>query len=242
MAMSPRLLRPRATGFNPRSIAGLEAWYAADVASTITIATGVQQWADLSGKARHLIQNVTNNQPLHNSVTLNGKPTVTFDGSNDSLRTAGFTLNQPYSFIMVFRAESNIANARYIDAGTAGVARSGEVFQTLTDADRLGMFAGSAPAHTFPAGSLAAFGIYDFEWNGASSALRLAKNVSTATVNAGTNNGSRLTMAADLNTTPGSVANCSFAELLVFSRILAVTEADKVRQYLGRKYNLAFQA
>ena len=58
MSMNPRLLRPTASGFNPKSIAGLEAWYAADVASSITIATGVQQWADLSGKGRHLIQGV----------------------------------------------------------------------------------------------------------------------------------------------------------------------------------------
>lgn len=240
MAMNPRLLRPTASGFNPKSIAGLEAWYAADVASSITIATGVQQWSDLSGKGRHLIQNVTNNQPLHNSVTLNGKPTVTFDGSNDSLRTANFTLNQPFSYYMVFRFES-AALGRIMEAGNWTTARSGEFIRI--DVNTLWLFCGGILGfNTFPSGALQVFNIWDAEANGASSVMRYRKNVASVTGNAGSNNGSRLTMGADGNATASQFGNVSVAEALVFSRVLAVTEADKIRSYLGKKYNLAFQA
>ena len=37
MAMSPRLLRPRASGFNPRSIPGLAVWLDASKASSVTL-------------------------------------------------------------------------------------------------------------------------------------------------------------------------------------------------------------
>ena len=51
MPMSPRLLRPRAaSGFTPKAISGLSAWYDASVASSVTITSGfVSQWNDLSG-------------------------------------------------------------------------------------------------------------------------------------------------------------------------------------------------
>lgn len=85
MAMNPRLLRPTASGFNPRQISGLLAWYDASDASTLTIATGVSQWRDKSGNGRTLRQSIGNNQPLSTSRTLNGKTVLDFDGSNDVL-------------------------------------------------------------------------------------------------------------------------------------------------------------
>jgi hypothetical protein len=243
-AMNARLLRPLASGFNPKSIAGLEAWYAADVASSITIATGVQQWSDLSGKGRHLIQNVTNNQPAYNSVTLNGKPTITFDGSNDLLQSANFTVAQPYSYIAVFRFESAYVSGgpRAFDAGN--VARSGEVFRNAAG-EELRVF--SAPGgsvlvgNLMPAGTNANFNIFDFEFNSTASAIRLRKNAFAVTGTTGSNAGERLTVGASGGLL-GNNSHISVAEFLMFSRVLAAAESDRVRAYLGRKYNLAFQA
>jgi hypothetical protein len=88
MAMSPRLLRPRATGFNPKSISGLKLWLDAANASTFTLnGTGVSQWSDGSGTGNHFVQATSNNQPSRTD-TQNGKSVVTFDGSNDRLATA----------------------------------------------------------------------------------------------------------------------------------------------------------
>lgn len=88
MGMSPRLMRPRATGFNPKSIAGLAIWLDASDATTVTIGTGVSQWNDKSGNGRHFSQGSGNNQPSYTG-TLNGKNVITFDGVNDLLQRSG---------------------------------------------------------------------------------------------------------------------------------------------------------
>jgi hypothetical protein len=87
MGMNPRLLRPTASGFDPRRIAGISAWYDASVTSSVTIATGVSQWNDLSGNNRHVFQSTGNNQPAYTGV-INGKLALSFDGTNDKLETA----------------------------------------------------------------------------------------------------------------------------------------------------------
>jgi hypothetical protein len=85
MGMSPRLLRPRATGFNPRSISGLTAWFDADDASTFTLnGTAVSEWRDKSGNGYAVSQGTSNNQPARTGTVL-GRATVDFDGSNDCL-------------------------------------------------------------------------------------------------------------------------------------------------------------
>jgi len=86
MPMSPRLLRPRASGFNPRSISGLTAWWDASDASTITaVSGGVSVWLDKSGLGRTLYQGVAANRPATGTRTIGGKNALDFDGSNDAL-------------------------------------------------------------------------------------------------------------------------------------------------------------
>jgi hypothetical protein len=85
MAMSPRLLRPRATGFNPKSISGLKLWLDATDATTITLnGSSVSEWRDKSGNAFHFSQGTSNNQPSYTG-TINGKAAIVFDGTNDGL-------------------------------------------------------------------------------------------------------------------------------------------------------------
>ena len=85
MPMSPRLLRPRATGFTPRSISGLVAWFDADDVSTFTLnGTAVSEWRDKSGNGYAVSQGTGNNQPDRTGTVL-GRATVDFDGSNDCL-------------------------------------------------------------------------------------------------------------------------------------------------------------
>lgn len=85
MPMNPRLLRPRASGFNPKSIAGLLSWYDAADAATITTSTGVSAWADKSGNGYTLRQSTGNNQPATGTRTIGGRNALDFDGSNDVL-------------------------------------------------------------------------------------------------------------------------------------------------------------
>lgn len=85
MAMSPRLLRPRATGFNPKSISGLALWLDATDSSTLTLnGSAVSEWRDKSGNGFHFSQGTSNNQPSYTG-TINGKAAIAFDGTNDGL-------------------------------------------------------------------------------------------------------------------------------------------------------------
>jgi hypothetical protein len=98
MGMNPRLLRPTASGFDPRRIAGLALWLDASDGSTVfdavsggsPVAPGgaVWRWEDKSGNGRHFTQSTTNNHPTYTG-TLNGRNVITFDGSNDELRRSG---------------------------------------------------------------------------------------------------------------------------------------------------------
>lgn len=242
MGLSLKSLR---TVFNPRMISGLEAWYDASVSSSVVIQTGVQQWSDLSGNNRHLIQNTTNSQPLYNSVTLNNRPTITFDGSNDSLRTASFTINQPFTYFVVFRFESAYVSSapRIIDGGNSATHRAGEVYRQA--ANDIRMFntpnLGIVVGNVVPAGQVQQFNVWDFEFSGATSRLRYRTNVYTATATLGGNALLRLTVGGDSNATAVTNSNISVAELLLFSRSMPTGEAAAIRRYLGNKYGLVYQ-
>lgn len=94
MGMSPRLLRPRATGFDPRTISGLALWLDAAAGTTLfqssngtTAASAagdaVGYWGDRSGNGKNATQTTANNRPTIAPVTRNGKTVIRFDGLND---------------------------------------------------------------------------------------------------------------------------------------------------------------
>jgi hypothetical protein len=97
MALSARLLRPRASGrnFDPRSIPGLGVWMdAADQGtmfdsnsggSVITNNVGVGRWMDKSGNGQNATQSISGNRPVYKLNQIGGLPTLDFDGSDDSL-------------------------------------------------------------------------------------------------------------------------------------------------------------
>jgi hypothetical protein len=64
-----------------------ELWLDADDVSTITIATGVSEFRDKSGKARHFSMAATAAQPLSVSNALNGRNVINFV-STDSLQNS----------------------------------------------------------------------------------------------------------------------------------------------------------
>ena len=97
MAMSPRLLRPRATGFSPKNLSGLAAWFDADDASTFTLTgTAVGEWRDKSGNGYSVSQSTANNQPARTG-TIGGRACIDFDGTNDCLFSDGTGLSTFFS-------------------------------------------------------------------------------------------------------------------------------------------------
>lgn len=80
--MSPRLLRPRATGFNPRSISGLVQWYDSADQTTMTLnGTTVSEWRSKVGGVA-LSQSTAAAQPTLTTDYYKGRTALTFDGGD----------------------------------------------------------------------------------------------------------------------------------------------------------------
>jgi len=122
MSMSPRLLRPRQTGFDPQSIAGLSLWLDAADSGTITVGTGVSQWQDKSASGSLWTQGTGNNQPATGTQTIAGKNVLVFDGANDTLASATpfAVTTTPFSLFVVQRviAATNFGHTITSDAGS----------------------------------------------------------------------------------------------------------------------------
>jgi hypothetical protein len=80
--MSPRLLRPVASGFDPRRLAGLVQWYDAADQSTMTLnGSTVSEWRSKVGGVA-VSQGTAANQPTLTQNYYNGKSALTFDGGD----------------------------------------------------------------------------------------------------------------------------------------------------------------
>jgi hypothetical protein len=111
MSMSPRLLRPRASGgFDPKSIAGLSLWLdAADDAQVVTD-VGITTWRDKSGNGRNATQGSGNKQPIRTN-TINGKKVLTFQGLDDTMSVANVAnFNATSQTIIVVARQTSAAN------------------------------------------------------------------------------------------------------------------------------------
>ena len=245
--MSPRLLRPRATGFNPKSIATLAAWWDAGVVSSLAqLSTGetavaadsdpVGSWADLSGNGRTLTQSTTNNRPVYKTGVLNGKPVIDFDGVNDSM-IASFTLAQPITYFLVYRYDATITtgNPRVFDGATGNsMSFFGSTSNTL-----MGIFAGSSADPLISMTQRTQFSITEIQANGASTAVRVNGAIAgfgtTNNIGASSPDGIRLGAFSQ----SAAFGDVSFAEVLIYSSIIAESASRQVRSYLGKKYGIA---
>lgn len=81
MAMNPRLLVPRASGFNPKAISGLEAWWDAADSGSVTLDGGrVAAIADKSDNGRDATNIASGStQPTYQAAAHNGRAAVRFD-------------------------------------------------------------------------------------------------------------------------------------------------------------------
>lgn len=85
MAMSPRLLRPTVSGFNPASIPGIANWW--DANDSTSVASDFSTWTSKAGLKTVASQTTANNRPT--SLTVNGKTSLRFDGANDGFNFTG---------------------------------------------------------------------------------------------------------------------------------------------------------
>jgi hypothetical protein len=90
---APNLLRPAL-------------WLDAADASTISLATGISEWRDKSGNARHFTQSTPASQPAYNRNGINGLGSISFDGTAKALQRSpeAWAFQYPITSFVVFRA------------------------------------------------------------------------------------------------------------------------------------------
>ena len=123
MAMNNRILRPRASGFNPASISGIANWWDANDASTITLDTGaVSEWRSKAGLKNAASQSTANNRPV--TTTVNGKTALSFDGSNDGLNFTGTSRTDETWIIAAAQTADQSGQRQIISDGGNGTGMS----------------------------------------------------------------------------------------------------------------------
>lgn len=87
-----------------------EAWFDGSDLSTISIATGVSEWRDKTGKGRTAAQTTTTWQPALVSNTPNGLSAISFDGSNDYMVTTSGSYAAVNFFIAATRCADTLSS------------------------------------------------------------------------------------------------------------------------------------
>ena len=238
MAMNQKLLRPKASGFNPKSIAGLSLWLDAADSSTITISTGVSVWADKNGNGRNAAQATGGKQPAY-TATINGKNVVTFQGTDDTMQigaNAAFNANSQ-TIIVVSKQASSANQALWYKADSnsaVGVImryRAGTSFWPYQKNDGL-------------AETLATNSNTNTNANVYATVLEPANQagfvngapVATATVTTGYDNNSGPWLGSRRDV--GEYLAGDIAEVLHWNRALSASERSTVERYLGRKWGI----
>jgi hypothetical protein len=232
MAMNNRTLRPRATGFNPKSIAGLQLWLDAADSSTISTGTGVSEWRDKSSRGSKWAQSTANNQPATGSQSMNGKNVLVFDGTNDSLTSfEPISTSLPLTMFLVHRiVTKSDFGMTYAFNGFSYIGQNGSTGQVLWSLGG-GTFAQSTVDNS-GANLIATCVLPSAAVNG------------DAYIN-GTRVGGNLNRP-DLTSTHyigrfqfGNNGNVWIAEVLAYSVALTASDRGKVEKYLGNKWGIS---
>jgi hypothetical protein len=232
MSMNPRLLRPIATGFNPKTIAGLALWLDAP---EYNASTGT--WADKSGNGRNFGQDIAENRPIVSAVTQNGRAILELDGSNDQL----------------------IHNSNFLQVANctlfAAFRRLGGAFGGVISSARISIASDRSPGILIDSSRGSIRGFFNVSY--AAVAAVDSFNITSGTVTDGASviftNGTQIVSSAAAstldtgNTTTtigtyrtiaGNYLNGYIGEIIAYTRVLSVSERKKVEGYLGKKWGI----
>jgi hypothetical protein len=233
--MNPRLLRPTASGFNPKTIPGLEIWVDASVASSVTLNSGnVSQINDLSGNSRHFAQGTAANQPAYLINGRNGRNVLDYgtNATNALIQTlaTAFTLAQPFTFFWAFKTPastgytaSDVTNAAFDGTGRINCfGNNGSQFRVDAGAD----------VNTSVTAD--AWLVATVTFNGSSSVRRLNTATGT-TINAGTKSfNDRMVLGANFGFSGG--LRSLMGECGMYSGTLTGSQHTAILKYLANKW------
>jgi hypothetical protein len=248
--MSPRLLRPRATGFDPRSISGLALWLDASDATSLyqnsdgtvaAVSSGdpVGYWRDKSGNNRHATQATAESRPTVGASSTAGKNAVRNNGTGSvALQVAAWPYTAGNTQFAVFngsainqgiaqRGSLNDEPRMAIQTGANGVAalratRGGSVLtQTHSEAGyALSQWAIGATLFNTSLGRAYRDGVYG-----------------TDTTDSQTFSGDQELRLLSLSSNIYGI-NGGIAEFLYYDRQLSAAEVGRVARYLATRWGI----
>ena len=230
MAMSNKTLRPRATGFNPKSISGLYAWYDAADATTITQGTGVSAWADKSGNGRTCSQATGANQPAYVLAGQNGKNVIDFASSSKNMVTNG-------------TAWSLTSNTMFWSFQFPDTAASAAVWQLFDFSTVRQIVYGNSTAEFRVGNGVTGITpvsrrwyILSVQWLGAATVYRLNQSTGTTfDASAPFSSGASTQMYMGFNGGATSIRGY-IGECITYSTALSATQVTTVNNYLAKKW------
>lgn len=231
MAMSNKTMRPRASGFNPKSISGLYAWYDAADATTITQATGVSAWADKSGNGRTCSQATGANQPAYVLAGQNGKNVIDFASSTYRITTNGtaWGLTSANTMFWSFQFPDTAASAANYALFDFNTNRE-TVFGNATSELRIGnTLTGITPVSR-------RWYILSIKWAGPFTSYRLNQSAGS-TIDAGPtfSNGASTQMYMGFNGGSASIRGY-VGECITYDSQLSDARITNVNNYLAKKW------
>jgi hypothetical protein len=259
MPMNARLLRPRAapsTGFDPRTIADLLAWYDFSVASTVAAnsdGTGavsnngaISYVADRSGNGNHATNTgAAGTKPTYLTSAQNGLNLASWDGGDVLTASASNRTVAAQTVIVVGRMDTGVAgSARLISQGNSA---TDFINSGLTPLQRPG---GGSPANDlisveWTAGtpranigiSLDTMFVASHVWSG----TVISNAVNGGTPATGNFSGAAFTAnRIALGHNAGNANNLTgrIAEVVWYTRALSAAELSTLVRYLGAKWGI----
>lgn len=257
MPMNNRLMRPMATGFNPRSIAGLGLWLDAADSSTLTLnGNTVSEWRDKSGNARHFSQGTAATQPNAVNRTQNGRRVLDFELSQELTGNAaslnilrnvsGATLMAAARFDALAATNAVTSGLFLISSGASTSAARTSIFSGAGAAGTIGVSGRRLDADTFgfaraasAVGEYIIAGTLDYANSDAfiyTNGQLLAQNLAFQTNGNTSDTDSRSFSVGSVG--GGSYFDGWIGEILVWPRALSASERLAAERYLGRKWGI----
>jgi hypothetical protein len=212
----------------PTSVTGCQLWIEAakeayannDPCGTLT---------DWSGNSRNMTA-LTTARPLFKTNVQNGLPSFLFDGSDDNAKTAGFTLNQPCTYVFAMRQVTWTDGRRVWDGDTVDTA----VLYQVSSTPQVNMYAGT----NLSLGTgfvLNTFYLWTAIYNGASSlGRRNGSQVATGAAGAGNPGGLRLGSTA----IPNNFGNIEVLGGAIYNSELSGANLTNAEKYWKDKFAL----
>jgi hypothetical protein len=233
-----------ATIFAPTQIAGCELWLRADLGITLNGGT-VSAWADQSGTGdsnKNCTQGTAANQPTYNAsdAGYNGKPTLSFDGTNDFMVSAVWSVAPTTVGTVLAVCECASSGTRIIFC-FASAGGSGELYANGGGATDLHYYQGADISLAGEA-DITAKHVYQIDRNGASTAYYQDALTALGSGNAGSGALDRVILGSNDPSAPSNPLQGKIAEVISYNRIITTAERSRVMSYLGARYGVTIGA